>query len=258
VRCGMHPSKSWNERGPRRGGAVGHRTEHNRIGLALRGLCSIVVASMGTLLLWGPGAASEPRPQGFLAVAQRTLKVPLSHDTAPAQVTLSNVKGLWAKPKGTNVPVGRLRIPAIGLDTPFRLGIHDDVVELGPGLWPGTPLPGDVGNAVFAGHRTTYTHPFGDIDFLHKGNVITTQIQGRGRTFFRVIKTTVVPEFDYADFVLRQPQRRRARMVTLFACTPKGFRTHRIVVQARASRIRREVQGRQTRHLDPSRLHERS
>jgi LPXTG-site transpeptidase (sortase) family protein len=142
--------------------------------------------------------------------------------------------GAWTAPGEVNVPVGRMVIPAIRLDTAFRFGVHDAVVRLGPGLWPGTPLPGAPGNAVFAGHRTTHTHPFGDLDLLEPGDVIVTQVPGLGRTEFRVFKISIVPEDAYADFVLRQPAGARARVITLFACTPKGQRTHRIVVQGRA------------------------
>jgi LPXTG-site transpeptidase (sortase) family protein len=142
--------------------------------------------------------------------------------------------GVWAKPRGVNVPVGRMAIPDIGLATPFRLGVHDSVVQLGPGLWPGTPLPGVPGNAVFAGHRTTHTRPFGDLDLLELRDLIVTRVPGLGRTEFRVFRTSIVPEAEYAEFVLRQPKAARARVITLFACTPKGQRTHRIVVQGRA------------------------
>jgi LPXTG-site transpeptidase (sortase) family protein len=232
---------------------VRHRTDNKRIGLAVRGMCSLMVAAMATLLLWEPEAASESRADDF-ANARHT------HEPSSAyeELDLSTRKGLWANPRGINIPVGRIRIPAIDLDTEFRSGIHDDVVKLGPGLWPGTPLPGNAGNAVFAGHRTTHTHPFAGLDLLHKGNVITTQIHGYKRTFFRVIRTTVVPESKYARFVLKQPARKRVRTITLFACTPKGFRTHRIVVQARASRLPREVKHRLASRVDKSRSRERS
>jgi sortase A len=147
---------------------------------------------------------------------------------------------VWSEPSGINVPVGRIAVPEIGLDAPFRFGVHDAIVRLGPGLWPGTPLPGRPGNAVFAGHRTTYTHPFGDLDLLERGDLIATRVPGVGRTVFRIFRTVIVPEAEYAEFVLRQPAAAGARVITLFACTPKGQRSHRIVVQGRARRATRE------------------
>jgi len=141
----------------------------------------------------------------------------------------------WVESKETALPVGTVTVPAIGLQAKFRLGVNDEVVQFGPGLWPGTPFPGDAGNAVLAGHRTTYTHPFLDLDLLEIGDVVRTRVTGlRGSTSFKVSRITVVPEHRYVDFVLRQPRQPDARMITLFACTPKGSRTHRIVVQAQS------------------------
>ena len=136
--------------------------------------------------------------------------------------------------RGSRVPIGYIEIPAIGLETKFFEGVIDEAVERGPGHWPGTPWPGEVGNAVFAGHRTTYTKPFEDLDLLKKGQLVRAQVRNGPRTTYEVFRTTVVPEAKYADFVLKQPRNKNARMITLFACTPKGFRTHRIVVQAKA------------------------
>ncbi|MGI8519760.1 MAG: class E sortase, partial [Actinomycetota bacterium] len=104
----------------------------------------------------------------------------------------------------------------------------------GPGHWPGTPIPGNAGNSVFAGHRTTFTAPFADLDLLRPGDPVTTRVGRNPPITYRVSRTTVVPESEYVDFVLKQPKKRRARILTLFACTPKGQRTHRIVVSAHA------------------------
>ncbi len=159
------------------------------------------------------------------------------HDHLSSKSSYTHKRGVWVKPgQKRNVPVGRITIPAIDIDAPYRLGTHDDIVQLGPGLWPATPFPGEAGNAVFAGHRTTYTHPFRDLDLLDEGDRIQTTIQGRRHTVFKVFRTTIVPEAAYADFVLDQPEHPGVRMITLFACTPKGSRSHRIVVQARAPR----------------------
>lgn len=137
--------------------------------------------------------------------------------------------------RGTRASLGTIEIPAIDLRTKFFDGVTDEAVEAGPGHWPGTPWPGRPGNAVFAGHRTTFTHPFEDLDLLARGDRVRTDMPNARPTVYRVFKTTIVPEERYVRFVLRQPQRKRVRAITLFACTPKGSRTHRIVVQAKAS-----------------------
>jgi LPXTG-site transpeptidase (sortase) family protein len=143
----------------------------------------------------------------------------------------------WTEPRRRYVPAGRLAIPALGIETPFYMGIHPSVVDLGPGLWPGTVLPGRRGNAVFAGHRTTHSHPFEDLDLLHPGDIVRTRSRGGRRVTFRVVGITVVAEEEYEEFVLQEPAHAEARLITLFACAPKGYRTHRIVVRARARAV---------------------
>jgi LPXTG-site transpeptidase (sortase) family protein len=232
----------------RNGGLVGaelrHTTDNNRIGLVLRGLSTVAVASVITLVML-PEAASDVRPEGAFAAAPAHRTV-VGHGHPIKRVRFAAETDLWADPAATNVPVGRLTVRAIDLDVAFRLGAHDEVIERGPGLWPGTPLPGDAGNAVFAGHRTTFTHPFEDLDQLHKGDVIRTRVRGGSKTTFKVYKTMIVREARYGRVALRQPAKPRARLVTLFACTPKGFRTHRIVVKAIAARIPRAAKHKHT------------
>ena len=139
--------------------------------------------------------------------------------------------------RGRRVALGTMEIPAIGLRTPFYEGVVDEAVELGPGHWPGTPWPGQPGNSVFAGHRTTYTAPFGDIDLLGPGDRVRIGMRNGKPTTYRVFKTTIKSEAEYAKFVLQQPRNKKARILTFFACTPKGSRSHRIIVQARAMPI---------------------
>lgn len=131
-------------------------------------------------------------------------------------------------------PLGRIAVPAVGLDAVYAAGVHPSVLERGPGHWPGTAAPGQPGNAVLSGHRTTFTHPFGDLDRLAVGaEVVVTATDGSAVTY-RVTETLIVPEAEYRDVVLAAPADPAARQLTLFACHPKGDRTHRIVVRAAA------------------------
>jgi len=139
--------------------------------------------------------------------------------------------------RGSRVPVGTMEILDIGLRTKFYDGVVDEAVELGPGHWPGTPWPGEPGNSVFAGHRTTYTRPFADLDLLQKGARIRVAVRNSKLTTYRVVRTTIATEAEYADVVLKQPANKKARIITLFACTPKGSRSHRIIVRARAAPV---------------------
>lgn len=145
--------------------------------------------------------------------------------------------------------LGRLRIPAIKLDVAYRNGVHEAVVNRGPGHWPGTPLPTMGGNSVLSGHRTTFTHPFKHLDRLDNGDKIRVTLGNGDAVVYRVTKTTIVAESQYVKFVLRQPRSPRARRLTLFACHPKGSRRQRIVVSAAAEPVARP-----SVHRDSSRL----
>jgi len=136
-------------------------------------------------------------------------------------------------PRDTIVPIGRVVIPRIGLDAEFASGVHAEVLERGPGHWPGTPLPGSAGNAVLSGHRTTWTAPFNGLDQLVPGDEVRVVTGGR-EVVFRVTGTTIVPEATYTDTVLATPGDPAERTVTLFACHPKGSAQQRIVVKATA------------------------
>jgi LPXTG-site transpeptidase (sortase) family protein len=136
---------------------------------------------------------------------------------------------------GSTSPLGRVVIPAINLDTPFFNGVTYDVLANGPGHWPGTPMIGEAGNAVLSGHRTTYTHPFGDLNLLHRRDAVVFEFGPHTKYTYRVFKVRLIAEERYADYVLRQPRDPRARTVTMYACAPKGYHTYRIVAQARAS-----------------------
>src|SRR4051794_19741441 len=62
--------------------------------------------------------------------------------------------------------IGTIDVPKLGLHHRVMEGITLHNIDLGPSHWPGTALPGQPGNAVFAGHRVTHTHPFRNIDQL--------------------------------------------------------------------------------------------
>jgi sortase A len=192
-------------------------------------------------------ADSEPSPPPEARVMRRLREireeqregtVPRRADDPNVGVPPAIVAAALDQPRSKQGTIGRLAIPAIGLDVAYRSGVHEAVVNRGPGHWPGTPLPGNAGNSVLSGHRTTFTHPFGDLDLLERGDRIRTSVGSSGVVVYRVAKTTIVAESQYVKFILRKPVADRARRLTLFACHPKGSRRERIVVTAVADSVR--------------------
>jgi sortase A len=64
-------------------------------------------------------------------------------------------------------------------------------LKQGPGHLPGSPLPGEYGNAVIFGHRLAYGGPFQHLDQLAKGDHIVVDT-GQGRFTYTVSGETIV------------------------------------------------------------------
>ncbi len=123
-------------------------------------------------------------------------------------------------------PIGVLDIPAIGLDDVVVQGTAAGDLELGPGHYDGTSMPGNPGNTAIAGHRTTFLHPFYDLNELVPGDPIyVTTLQGLFR--YDVVRTLVVAPTDVS--VLAPTA---APTLTLTTCNPRYSAATRLVVQA--------------------------
>jgi sortase A len=124
-------------------------------------------------------------------------------------------------------PVGEIRIPAIGLDQFVVEGTNTDDLRQGPGHYIGTPLPGQGGNAAIAGHRTTYGHPFYNLDGVKPGDpIVVTTLQGV--FVYDAFKQVVVSPSDTSviDNVY-------ANYLTLTTCNPRFSASSRLVVVAK-------------------------
>jgi LPXTG-site transpeptidase (sortase) family protein len=69
--------------------------------------------------------------------------------------------------------VALLRIPSLDLTQAVVAGSSAADLETGPGLVPGTVIPGEQGNSVIAGRRVTFGGPFAAIGTLHRGDLIS-------------------------------------------------------------------------------------
>jgi sortase A len=122
-------------------------------------------------------------------------------------------------------PIGRIVIGAIGLDSRLGEGMTLTEINRGPAHWPGTAMPGGIGNVVVAGHRTTWSSPFRHLDLLEVGDEIRFSVGGRVAVY-QVTETLVVAPEDV--WIAQQGP---SRIVTLFACHPLGSAAQRRVVR---------------------------
>ena len=163
---------------------------------------------------------------GFVVVA--SIAPPADAVVAPAHAVPAASRQPTSSPiQESGVVVSHLRIPAIGVDEEVRSGISLSVINQGVAHWAGTSEPGGSGNVVLAGHRTTFTRPFVNLDRLAVGDLVYLEDGDGFEVMYRVMDTFIVsPEDIWISYDLGKP------MVTMFACHPKGSAKQRIVVQA--------------------------
>ncbi len=126
--------------------------------------------------------------------------------------------------------LGELRISAIGVRFQIVQGVSQSDLQLGPGHYPTTALPGLGRTVAIAGHRTTYLAPFRDLNALRPGETIVLRMPYG--TFTYAVQRTVVVDPD-AWWITRNVGYER---LVLSACAPLYSAAQRIVVFARLVR----------------------
>jgi sortase A len=153
--------------------------------------------------------------------------------TAQPHVALAAEARAYGRRLKRGGPVGRLRIPRIGLNMVVVEGTDDASLRKGPGRYRPSGLPGEGALIYVAGHRTTYLAPFAQIDAIRRNDSIVFEVP-YGTFTYRVVRHYVVPADDLA--VLRD---RGSEVLRLQACHPRFFATHRYLVDARLVHVRR-------------------
>jgi sortase A len=133
---------------------------------------------------------------------------------------------------GTGLAV--LRIPRLGKDWTKVVveGVSPGDLRAGPGHYPGTALPGQVGNFAVAGHRATYGNGFLRMNEMRQGDAVVVETRDMWFTY-HVSSSEVVDPTDLAVVapVPDQPGvTPTKRMVTLTTCDPWFSATHRLIV----------------------------
>ncbi|GAA2896320.1 hypothetical protein GCM10010517_61310 [Streptosporangium fragile] len=130
--------------------------------------------------------------------------------------------------------VAMLAIPKFGDDYRYAVveGVDWSRLRMGPGHYPGTAMPGKVGNFVLSGHRTTYAAPFNRIDELRRGDDIVVDARDARYTYRVTGKRVVAPtELDVIAPVPGEPGRKPTKaMITLSTCHPEYSAAQRLIV----------------------------
>ncbi|MFH1329034.1 MAG: sortase [Actinomycetota bacterium] len=124
-------------------------------------------------------------------------------------------------------PIGTILIPKARVDWVVVEGGRRSDLTLGAGHMPWTPLPGQPGNAVISGHRTTYGAPFRHLDDLEPGDIVTVTTT-IGTHIYQVVEVRAVDPND--TWVMDQW---RGAWLTLTTCHPEFLATQRLVAISR-------------------------
>lgn len=123
--------------------------------------------------------------------------------------------------------LGRIVIPRAGIDWIVVEGVRPVDLRKGPGRMRTTAMPGQPGNAVISGHRTTYGAPFGPLDVLEPGDQIIIHTVAGVHTY-EVVSTRIVMPTEM--WVTDQWD---GAWLTLTTCHPRFSSAQRLVVFSR-------------------------
>lgn len=129
------------------------------------------------------------------------------------------------------IVIGAIYIPKIAVLQTIYRGVTLPTLDKGVGWWPGTALPGNVGNVVLGGHRVSKKKPFRNLDQLQPGDEIYLSTE-QGDYVYLVDRVFIVNPTDV--WIIDQTNE---ATLTLFACHPPGSTRERIVVVAKYSRV---------------------
>lgn len=129
---------------------------------------------------------------------------------------------------------GVLHIPALGEDWEWVIveGVTDDDLAKGPGHFPGTALPGEVGNFAVAGHRSTHGEPFANLDRLEVGDSVVVETVDGWLTYQVMWERILAPTAtEVLDPVAGHPgEEAEQRTMTLVTCHPRWGSSERLVI----------------------------
>ena len=130
----------------------------------------------------------------------------------------------------------RLHVPSLEGYEPWNVveGVTVEDLKDGPGHIPETALPGEIGNVVLSGHRTTYGAPFNRWGELLPGDLVVLETRDEWFTY-RITGSEIVRP-DAVEVTFPVPGDRAAvptrSLLTMTTCHPKYSARQRLIVSA--------------------------
>jgi sortase A len=183
--------------------------------------------------LWGTGLytarAQDKLKDDFAARIEEATPTPppAAPTTGPGEIPVTTSASAPPPPASpTGEAVAIIRIPKLGMEHAVVGGVSPADLRKGPGHYPGTPMPGERGNAAIAGHRTTYGAPFNRLDELTPGDQI--EVSTLAGSFTYLVEGTQIVRPDQVEVLAPTADTR----LTLTTCHPKYSAKQRLIVTA--------------------------
>jgi sortase A len=199
---------------------------------ALRGLGQLLITAGVVVLLF---CVYELKvTNAYTAQQQHQLGRTLDKEWAapPLKTPTPTVLEKWVEGQG----IARIYFPTLGSGQVHVVveGVSHEDLKKGPGHYPYTALPGQLGNMVISGHRTTYGAPFNRLDELKPGAAIVLETRTAWFTYvvqkLYIVKPTAVSvTYPVPNHLGAIPSQ---RLLTLTTCNPKYSAKQRLIVQA--------------------------
>ena len=174
-----------------------------------------------------PAVVETSRAEQTAGAEQATDAAPApERQDSPPRIGVPEQEGVFAL----------LRVPRWGEEyvVPIAEGVGREAVlnRLGIGHYPGTAMPGELGNSAIAGHRQTYGRPFFAVDRLSPGDALVVESDSAWYVYRVSEKKIVQPSA--VEVIAPVPGRPGAEptqaVITLTTCHPLYSTRERFIV----------------------------
>ncbi|MEU8180466.1 class E sortase [Micromonospora sp. NPDC049047] len=201
--------------------------------------CGLVVLLFAGYEVWGKSAIVDAH--------QNDLNNELAQEWGPTDdPTVAPSAGPSVKPSPPvrGKPLAGLYIPKLDKNWVVVEGVTQQDIRYAPGHYPGSALPGQVGNFSVAGHRNRAT--FWRLDELNEGDAIVVESKTDWYVYLvsrsRIVRPTQV---EVVAPVPGEPDKKPTkRMLTLTTCNPKWDNYQRLIIHAELDRTQPKSAGR--------------
>ena len=203
----------------------------------------LIVLGLGTLV-WGFAVWrwEDPFTSLYTAYEQRGLSSGLDERfasyTPPVEQTetldpadLAVEARRYRSETETGEGIGRIDVPRLGVRMVLVYGTDAETLKRGPGVDARTFFPGQNRLVYVAGHRTTYSAPFSDIQSLRNGDLIHVEMP-YGTFTYTVTGSRIV-----AGDNLSVLTSKGFEQIALQACHPRFFASHRWITYGRLTSV---------------------